>query len=189
MVKKTKRIILAAILCGLCTFAQDVKDPGGWKNLKWGMSRIEVHRVMPESTDFVTKRHQNTFGVPNLFLLDKRLKCDVTLTFNESDLFDGVMLGGFSSGGPNGTFVSEPASAVSEYTKMILLEWLTDKYGNPTQARKEENRSGGGEDHFWVWIFPSTKITLNWIEYTDPSYQDLNKTVLFYAERRKSADL
>jgi hypothetical protein len=38
---------------------------------------------------------------------------------------------------------------------------LTQKYGRP---REDKDREGGAEDHSATWTFPSTVITLFWVE-------------------------
>lgn len=168
-------------------------DPSGWTKAKWGMTEQDLRKVFPEAEPLQKDVFQHLdiqhFRIDGesigaklaelfkvTFVLDKEAKLTSVHLATEGKLVksDGTDFGG-------------PPLSVAQFTEIFLLQKLTDNYGKPTQTSSEED--SGTQAQKWVWIFPTTQISLVCI--TDPTRpnSDLNRTDLSYQQRKKDSAL
>ena len=75
---------------------------------------------------------------------------------------------------------------MQEFTKVLFLDGLTDKYGKETNTSAEPGESSMRQS--WTWIFPTTTIALSWLHYREENWKELDRTTVIYQRRQKMDD-
>jgi hypothetical protein len=173
--KILSRLLLPILAVGLSLAQNDA--PTGWTAAQWGMTEEQVSAVFPSAqketiqTTSILALHGFRIGV-----------IDYMVAFGFEPASKALQLVRFS------TETTGSPRAIADIAHTDLLSGLTDKYGKAIEASEQPS------DHMvarkWIWLFPKTKITLTWTAAKDRdqdfAYRQLDKTYLYYEERKAS---
>ena len=135
-------------------------DVNGWGKIKWGMSVAQARTLYsseahePQASVKESTKYVDRFVIPNLKLGDVSIQASVR-TLPGSDRIAEVELSM-----PADNFREPASTRIAAHED--ILNGLTQKYGKP--SRHEQKDSDSLTDITDVWLFPSTTITLQYIE-------------------------
>jgi hypothetical protein len=140
------------LLCAVAASAQPADDPGGWNNLKWGVTLAGVRALYPSAVEdrdaywIHLALPPVTIGGISLGVTASAPKGSDKITMISLDCLFGV------PPSPRWQLCAGPADF--ETLKPLLLQ----KYGR----QKNEERKAFYSDlaHLFLWVFPTTSIQL-----------------------------
>jgi hypothetical protein len=164
-------VIVVGVAIGAMLMAQP-KDVDGWGKVKWGMTIAQAKVAYGSEAQAPDRENGSTKYVERLTLRnlkvgDIRMRVAIE-TLPGSDRIAEVALS------------LEDGQRISPY--LTLKNSLTQKYGRPSHEERSQRENVVSLSA--AWIFPSTVISLLWLETKDVDFREL---VLQYTATDKKA--
>jgi hypothetical protein len=145
--------MLALAASSVIALGQVPKDVNGWSKIRWDMTVAQakaLYGAQARESDGGgnSTKYTEKLVIDNFAVGDIKMKVSIE-TLPNSNLIKEVTF----------SLADESQSRGAAYTDIKNL--LTQRYGRP---REDKDREGGAEDNSATWTFPSTVITLFWVE-------------------------
>jgi hypothetical protein len=176
--------ILVLVFCCLGASAQTPpKDVSGWRDAKWGMTEEQLQKLFKSEVTRLPQTRRGSAYHSNLVIPAYEVagtKFEVTFNIdNETNTLAEVTL--------------RPTDESSLYFPQALFKrleaLLAEKYGSPTRRTRPEDKQDtpGMASVEAVWEFASTKISLGYLEHSQPTMKQFNLFSLSYEKPSKVA--
>jgi len=146
-----------------CLFAQNpADDPGGWTKAKWGMTQAQIVEAYSGQTrlrDYSAPKPHSVLEIAGISI-GTGPPYKASFSFDKASRLSSVLIE--PATGMSGT------GSVASVAKSNLLTALTDKYGLPqadTPIPAHDDYGMHKITYKWTWIFPTTVISLNYVDY------------------------
>jgi hypothetical protein len=177
-----KFAVCILVFCCLGATAQTPpKDVNGWRDAKWGMTEEQLKEAFKSEVTLVPEPSVNGdlhsfFAIPVYEIAGTKFKVVFSLD-NDTKTLKAVTM--------------RPTNASDAFYPQALFKrleaLLTEKYGSPTRRTRPEDKqdtpSMTSVDA--VWEFASTKISLGYLEFSEPTMKQSNLFSLTYEKPSK----
>ena len=168
-------LCVSASLAGNATSQTKPKDVDGWGKVKWGMTVAQAKAAAPEARASDGKSEKSTRYTERL-VIDRLRIGDMEMTASIYTLRESERVKEVGLTLPDG--INTTNGSFEQ-----LRNLLTQKYGKPTREEPNE-RSEVTIVNSATWVFPSTVISLLWVQVKGIAFETL--TLQYSATDRKA---
>jgi hypothetical protein len=175
---KTAAFVMALLMTFVVVAAVEPRDVDGWGKIKWGMTVGQVKSAYGSQAERPDGENPDKEKFVEKLIIKKLTVGDIEMKASIASLpgSDRIVRVSLSPTAP--LLTVGPGGAAYEDLKTSLIR----KYGRPSNLDKEDD--GQIVAYTAKWIFPSTEITLSWIEVKQIAHGILN---LIYSSADKKA--